>query len=66
MHGTWGGYLQPAQIVQLADSGLVQPNNNYIIEWSRKYVTEGKCNRMWFYFQPKPEFLELHRGLHRG
>lgn len=65
-YGTWGGYLQPIEILTLVESGLVQPNQfgMKLNHW-RKMKSSGECNPQWFYFTPKPEFIELHRGLKR-
>jgi hypothetical protein len=63
-YGTWGGYLQPAEIIMLVESGLIQPNQFgfTLKEWIR-VKDRGTSNPQWFYFTPKPKFLELHRGL---
>lgn len=65
-YGIWGGYLQPVEILKLIDSGLIDVQKH---RWDIKYAKEkkkkGECNPTWFYFVPKPQFIELHRGLKR-
>ena len=67
-YGFWGGYLQPMEVITLYNSNLVTFNDyrkNETITYARRCKKDGICNPTWVYFQPKPDFLELHRGLNR-
>ncbi len=51
-HGnTWGGYLQPAEILTLIDAGYSPcVPNGWEIERAREDKERGICNPSWFYF----------------
>lgn len=65
LHGYWCGYLQPAEIIRLFDGNVITANLKDDIEYAKECISKGKSNPRWFYFQPKGNFLELHRGLKR-
>jgi hypothetical protein len=60
---TWCGYLQSAEIILLFDNDLIWPNLKSSIDSARENIKKGKANPTWIYFQPRGDFIELHRGL---
>lgn len=66
-HPEWCGYLQPAEIVRLMNSGMINIDkfNQDYIDRAKADMIIGLSNPTWFYFYPNAEFIELHRGLKR-
>ena len=66
-YGPWCGYLRPDEIVKLVEQKFIIPNkwDNYKVLYAQDLVNIGRMNPMWFYFQPRKAFLEIHRGYKR-
>jgi hypothetical protein len=48
----WCGYLLPVEIVYIVDVWKLKPHdtNDWVLNFARKEIKEGKCDPDWFYF----------------
>ena len=48
--GTWGGYLQPVDIVALAEAGA-EVSDPHHVAYAREKIEKGAGGGLWFYFR---------------